>query len=76
MYIGTWIRVRKSDTETAGKKMKKSFLAMFLLYAFMRGVCDIDDLILNVGGVGFAYLILHIKPVRKFTDKITFGLYY
>lgn len=40
-----------------------------------RGVCDIDDLILNVGGAGLLWAILNIKPVRKLMDKLTFGLY-
>lgn len=39
------------------------------------GVCDVDDLILNVGGAGLLFAFLHIKPVRRFINKITFGLY-
>ncbi len=35
---------------------------------FMTGSCDVDDLILNVTGAWFAYLIFQIPPIRK---KIT-----
>lgn len=40
-----------------------------------RGVCDVDDLILNVGGAGLMLFILHTKPVRKIMSKLTFDLY-
>ena len=40
-------------------------------FASARGVFDIDDLILNVGGAAIAFGILHIKPLRKIVQKIT-----
>lgn len=40
-----------------------------------RGFCDIDDLILNVAGAVLLFLVLHIKLVKKFMNKITFDLY-
>ncbi|MBE6737741.1 MAG: VanZ family protein [Ruminococcaceae bacterium] len=39
------------------------------------GVCDVDDLILNVSGAGLLFALLHIKPVRKLMTKMTFDLY-
>lgn len=39
------------------------------------GVCDVDDLILNIGGAGLMMFVLHIKPVRKLLNKLTFGLF-
>ena len=42
---------------------------------FRRGVCDIDDLILNVLGAWIVYMILRIKSVRRQICKLTFGLY-
>ena len=36
-----------------------------------RGVCDIDDLIFNVGGAAIAFVILHIKPLRKVVQNFT-----
>ena len=40
-------------------------------YVTARGVCDIDDLIFNVGGASTAFAILHIKRVRKLVHKLT-----
>ena len=39
------------------------------------GVCDVDDLILNVSGAGLLFALLHTKSVRRFMSKITFDLY-
>ncbi len=39
------------------------------------GVCDVDDLILNVSGAGLLFALLHIKPARKLMNKMTFDLY-
>ncbi len=38
----------------------------------LTGFCDIDDLILNLGGACIAYGILHIPLIRKAIQKVTF----
>lgn len=42
-----------------------------LQLALLVGSCDIDDLILNVGGACISYGIFHISPIRKSIEKIT-----
>lgn len=37
----------------------------------LTGSCDIDDLILNVGGACALYGVLHIKVIRQIVTKIT-----
>lgn len=41
----------------------------------LTGFCDVDDLILNLGGACIMYGILHILPIRRAVKKIT-GLDY
>ena len=38
---------------------------------FMTGNCDVDDLILNVGGAVILYGILHVPPIRKAVTALT-----
>ena len=64
------------------KKMKpfKRFLitmlcivvSIELLQFLMRtGSCDIDDVILNVGGACAFYRIFHIEPIKRLIEKVT-----
>lgn len=41
-----------------------------LQFVTMSGSCDIDDLILNVIGASIIYLIVKIKPINRFINKI------
>ncbi len=38
---------------------------------FKTGVCDIDDLILNLAGAALAFIILKLKPIKKLFIKFT-----
>ncbi|MBQ9773305.1 MAG: VanZ family protein [Clostridia bacterium] len=38
-------------------------------FAFMVGSCDIDDLILNVGGAMILYFILRIPALKRLSDR-------
>lgn len=42
-----------------------------LQLAMLVGSCDIDDIILNVGGACMFYGIFHISPIRKSIEKVT-----
>lgn len=42
-----------------------------LQFTFATGVCDIDDVMLNVLGAAVTYALLHIKPVNSLVQKIT-----
>lgn len=42
-----------------------------LQFAFMVGSCDVDDLLLNVGGAMILYFVLRIPKIQKLTDKLT-----
>ena len=46
-----------------------------LQFAFMRGSCDIDDLLLNAGGAFAVYLILRIPPLSRLVRRLTAGLW-
>lgn len=46
-----------------------------LQFCFMRGSCDIDDLLLNAGGAFLFWLFLKIPPVSRFADFLTAGLW-
>lgn len=37
---------------------------------FMVGSCDVDDLILNVGGAFLLYMLLRLSPMRRLTEKL------
>lgn len=37
----------------------------------MRGSCDIDDVILNVGGAVILYFVLRIPPLQRLTERFT-----
>lgn len=49
-----------------------SLLIELLQFALQVGSSDIDDIILNCGGSTLFFFIFHIKPVKKFINKITF----
>lgn len=61
------------------RKFKNFLIAMFcivvavelLQFVLLTGSCDIDDVILNVGGTCLAYRILNVKGIKKVTAKIT-----
>lgn len=42
-----------------------------LQLVMLAGSCDIDDVILNVGGACIFYGILHINPIKNFIEKVT-----
>ncbi|MBQ9784568.1 MAG: VanZ family protein [Clostridia bacterium] len=42
-----------------------------LQFAFMVGSCDVDDLILNVGGTMILFFLLKIKKLRSLLDRFT-----
>lgn len=46
-----------------------------LQFCFMRGSCDIDDLLLNAGGAFLFWLFLKIPPVSRIADFLTAGLW-
>ncbi len=37
---------------------------------FMVGSCDVDDLILNVGGAILAYVLLRLSPMQRLTERL------
>lgn len=41
-----------------------------LQFLTLSGACDIDDLILNVGGASIMFLLLKIKPIRILKEKL------
>lgn len=61
------------------RSIKRFLLAMICIVLavelaqliLLTGSCDIDDLILNVGGACVFYGILHIKVIRQIISKIT-----
>lgn len=61
------------------RKIKSFFVTTLLIvlcvellqFILLTGVCDVDDVILNVGGAVLAYLFLHIKFMRKIISKTT-----
>ena len=44
-----------------------------LQFWMMVGSCDVDDVILNVGGAMILYLILLIPPLRRFMERMRTG---
>ena len=44
-----------------------------LQYWMMVGSCDVDDVILNVGGAMILYLVLLIPPIRRFMERFWTG---
>ena len=46
-----------------------------LQFCFMRGSCDIDDLLLNAGGAFLFFLFLKLPPVSRFMNLMTMGLW-
>lgn len=42
-----------------------------LQFAFMIGSCDVDDVILNVGGASLVYLILRLPPLQRLIRTLT-----
>lgn len=42
-----------------------------LQFAFMVGSCDVDDLILNVGGAMILFFVLKIKKIQALLEKFT-----
>ena len=44
-----------------------------LQYWLMVGSCDVDDVILNVGGAMILYLVLLIPPIRRFMERFRTG---
>lgn len=42
-----------------------------LQFLFMVGSCDVDDLILNVGGAFLMFLLLRVPIMQKLTEKLT-----
>ena len=46
-----------------------------LQFCFMRGSCDIDDLLLNAGGAFLFFLFLKLPPVSRIADFLTAGLW-
>ncbi len=44
-----------------------------LQFWMMVGSCDVDDVILNVGGAMILYLILLIPPIRRFMERFWTG---
>lgn len=62
---------------------KKFFITMLcivvlvelLQFAMLTGSCDIDDVILNVGGACIFYWVFHIKPISTFINKLTMITY-
>ncbi len=44
-----------------------------LQYWLMVGSCDVDDVILNVGGAMILYLVLLIPPIRRFMERFWTG---
>ena len=44
-----------------------------LQFWMMVGSCDVDDVILNVGGAMILYLVLLIPPIRRFMERFWTG---
>lgn len=41
-----------------------------LQFLFMVGSCDVDDLILNVGGAFLTYTLLRLSPMQRLTERL------
>lgn len=64
-------------------KKAKSFKSFFIImigivftvevlqFFLLTGHCDVDDIILNVGGACILFWILHLRPIKKLISKIT-----